>query len=223
MYMKNKIIGILGGTFDPIHLGHTWIAQQILGTTVIKEIFFLPCYTPVHKSTPVATPKHRETMVQLAIEAMPQCKLSRVELAEKKPVYMCNTMANFAQEGITPVLIVGADVWSAFHTWKNPEDILVHGHILVINRPGYPWPPHMPEPFYASEALCNDQAKLQQQPNGHIYMHQLDFPDEFYDNFSSSTLRTQLSHDENPSHRLNLKVLAYCQQQHLYKSTHNND
>ena len=215
--MKRQLVGILGGTFDPIHLGHTWVASQLLSLGLLEEILFVPCHTPVHKNQSIASPMHRETMLKLAIDDMPNTALCRYELEQEKPVYMHNTMAHIASDAICPVLIVGTDVWQTFHRWKHPESILEAGHILVINRPDYPWPPTMPQNIFSETAISHDGKTLKQRANGSICLQKLDFPSAFYDNFSSSSLRQQLSCNQLPTSRINPQVLEYCLKHQLYR------
>ena len=218
-HQNKPLTGLLGGTFDPIHLGHTWIAQSLSECLGLSKVLFMPCHTPVHKNQPKASPEQREAMVRLALENHPQCALHRFEILQQKPIYTYTTMAALVKEGIKPALILGADAWEDFPTWENGDAILESGHIIVVNRPGFDWPPstHNESPFQSS--ITHDLTELEQNDFGKILLKKIDFPENFYDNFSSSNIRQQLTLGVRPQGKLDDKVFSYCQKHRIYEES----
>jgi len=214
---QKPLTGLLGGTFDPIHLGHTWIAQSLIESLGLRKVLFMPCHTPVHKSLPKASAEQREAMVQLSLENHPKCALHRFELLQKKPIYTYTTMAELVKEGIKPALILGADAWEDFPTWENGDCILKSGYIIVVYRPGFDWPPSSHEESPLESSITQDLADLEQNDFGKILLKKIDFPENFYDNFSSSNIRQQITLGGQPQGKLDDKVFSYCQKHRIYE------
>lgn len=136
-----KPIGILGGTFDPVHFGHLRTALELKQILDLQEIKFLPCHTPVHKELPSAHPHHRIAMLQLAIANESGFALDDRELRRATPSYMIETLTSLRQElNDTPlILIMGSDAFTNLPTWKNWQQLLDMAHIAVAIRAGKKW------------------------------------------------------------------------------------
>lgn len=130
-------IGILGGTFDPIHQGHIHLALELLSELKFECIKFLPCYQPVHRSMPVTTPEDRVQMIKIAIKDQPQLSLDLREIERAGPSYMIDTLISLRNElPNTPLcLILGLDSFNHIDTWKCWKELLVYAHFIVVNRP----------------------------------------------------------------------------------------
>jgi nicotinate-nucleotide adenylyltransferase len=134
-------IGILGGTFDPIHRGHldaAAAAEDILGLT---QVFVVPSHVPPHRSQPLASSFHRFAMVALAVAGRPGWRASDVELRSSPPSYTAATLTSFHQRGYHPYelfFVVGADAFVDIQAWKGFPQLLDHAHFVVISRPGTP-------------------------------------------------------------------------------------
>ena len=135
-----KPIGLLGGTFDPIHLGHLHLAQTLLTTLDFQAIHFIPCYQPVHRTTPQASALDRMKMVELAIQAQPGLIADPTEIKRQGPSYMIDTLKTLrAQFPSTPLaLIFSSESFEHFFTWKDWQDFLKLCHIVVANRQHLP-------------------------------------------------------------------------------------
>lgn len=133
----HKPIGILGGTFDPIHLGHLKLGFEVLKKTPIQIIKILPCYQPVHRNEPKASSQQRVAMIQKAISEYPQFELDEREITRKGPSFMIDTLESLRKEfPNTPLcLIVGQDAFSQLPTWKKWRELLLFAHIVIANRP----------------------------------------------------------------------------------------
>lgn len=131
-------IGVLGGTFDPIHYGHLRPALDVQQQLNLTRIHFIPCYQPVHRGTPQASSAQRAQMVKLALADYPQCVFDSTELDRQGPSYMVDTLASLKQRlpqaGL--VLIMGMDAFAKFMHWHQWQTILTLANIAVMHRPG---------------------------------------------------------------------------------------
>lgn len=134
--MKQRI-GILGGTFNPVHIGHLRIAIELLDRKIIDEIRFIPCKIPVHKKNPKITLKHRLDMLQLALKDLPQVTLDLREIERDTPSYMAETLTSLHDEFPKAqfYLIMGSDSLETFPHWHQPNLIMKRSHLMVIERP----------------------------------------------------------------------------------------
>src|SRR3990167_1546814 len=129
-------LGILGGTFNPIHEGHIQIAERVLHTCDLERIEFIPCYSPPHRNTPTTTPEQRLAMVKLAIQHHAQFSINEFELQQKNTSYTVNTLTHLrAQHPAQSLcLIVGSDAFSHFHKWHQFEKIMTLANLIVVTR-----------------------------------------------------------------------------------------
>lgn len=135
-------LGILGGTFDPIHLGHLAIAEQARDVLGLERVLFVPAARPPHKlDRPVSPAADREAMVALAIADNASFELSRLELERPGPSYAVDTVARVAARSRAegrdePVFILSGEALLAFPTWRLPRRILQRCRLAVAPRPG---------------------------------------------------------------------------------------
>lgn len=132
-------IGILGGTFDPIHLGHLRLAQEVAETLALSAVRFIPSGTPPHRAAPQTTVAHRVAMIRLAIADNPLFMLDERETQRAGRSYTYDTLAALRGEfGATQslVLLMGADAFLGFETWHRWQEIFGLTHIAVAHRPG---------------------------------------------------------------------------------------
>lgn len=133
-----RLIGINGGTFDPIHYGHlrsAFEAQQQLG---LSQVRFIPCYQPVHKGQPQVSAKQRCDMISLAIESQSSFLLDTIEIDLGGPSYMVQTLEalkpTFKKDSL--VLMMGTDAFANFCKWHQWQRILELANIAIYHRPG---------------------------------------------------------------------------------------
>ncbi len=137
-------IGILGGTFDPIHLGHLAIAEEAREVLGLERVLFVPAGVPPHKQgLPISPAEDRLSMVELAIAANPWFEASRVELDRDGPSYTVDTVAALLSPtgpaGAITVLL-SAELFGSLPSWHEPERLLRLARVAVVPRPGYPEP-----------------------------------------------------------------------------------
>ena len=135
-------IGILGGTFNPIHIGHLILAEEAHFKLKLDKLVFVPAFVPPHKSSSeIISAKDRLEMVRLAIEDNPAFGLSTFEIDSKKRSYSIDTLKEFrVVYGADAELcfITGSDSLKDLFSWKNINDIFKISKFIVANRPGYP-------------------------------------------------------------------------------------
>jgi len=133
-------IGILGGTFDPVHFGHLRLAEEMLELARLREIRFIPAGTPPHRGRPQTPARHRSAMVRLAIAGQPAFVLDEREVDRTTPCYTVDTLRELRAElGTTQplCLLMGGDAFLQLHTWHEWERLFELAHILVGYRPGF--------------------------------------------------------------------------------------
>ena len=137
-------IGVLGGTFDPIHIGHLILAEEVRARLNLAEILFVPTGQPCLKvDSPISPAEHRVEMVRLAIAGKPYFKLSTMEIERSGPTYTVDTIAELkAQLGTEDELffILGWDNLAELPRWRQPSRLITMCRLVAVPRPGYPLP-----------------------------------------------------------------------------------
>ncbi|MFB3894843.1 MAG: nicotinate-nucleotide adenylyltransferase [bacterium] len=134
-------LGIFGGTFNPIHIGHLIIAQESLSQFKLDQVVFVPAAIPPHKANhDIATAEHRLQMVKLAIAGNPLFQVSDIELNRNDKSYTIDTIKAFQKKygpGTELNFIIGLDALLEFFTWKDAEQLLDLCRFLVAPRKGF--------------------------------------------------------------------------------------
>jgi nicotinate-nucleotide adenylyltransferase len=137
-------MGILGGTFDPIHNGHLAIADEARTYLNLSEVLFLPAGQPWMKSDqPISAAHHRTAMIRLALEGRPYFKLSTIEIEYKGPSYSVDTIVKLraqSEEAFDCYFIVGWDNLAKIPLWKDPAKLIETCFLAAVPRPGYDRP-----------------------------------------------------------------------------------
>lgn len=146
-------IGLLGGTFDPIHLGHLRAAESAREALALDRVAFLPAGAPPHRRPPGSSPLDRFAMVCLATASHPSFLAWDTEIRRPGPSYTVETLATLKEErpGDAFVMIVGSDTWPEMAAWRDPERLFRLCSVAVVDRPGETGPLVAP-PFPASMA-----------------------------------------------------------------------
>jgi len=131
-------IGLLGGTFDPIHAGHLAAAKAALDCAELDRVMFIPAAQPPHRPRAIATADDRLEMCRLAIEGDTRFVVSDVELERGGPSYTVDTLAELRRShpGDQLRLILGWDAARLFSTWRRPDEVRALATIVVVARPG---------------------------------------------------------------------------------------
>jgi nicotinate-nucleotide adenylyltransferase len=134
-------VGVLGGTFDPIHIGHLVSAEEAWVELELERVVFIPAGLPPHKLDHVMSPvEHRLAMVELAIASNPHFAVSRTDIDRLGPCYTVDTIELLRDEwgrGVEIYFIMGSDSLLDILTWHNPERLIRLCRFAVVSRPGY--------------------------------------------------------------------------------------
>ena len=152
-------LGLFGGTFDPVHLGHLRSAEEVKEEYALDEVCFVPCGVPPHRSgRPGAAPHHRLEMVRLAVAARPGLGVSDIEVTRPGASYSIDTVRHFLAtlgQGDDLYLILGLDAFLLIGSWKDWRELLALTHVIVTSRPGFGDElPYEKIPVVVREAFC---------------------------------------------------------------------
>lgn len=211
--MEPQALGLLGGTFDPIHCGHLQIAQACLAELPLQQIHFIPCQQPVHKIAPLASAQQRFEMLQIATAPYPNFYVNRCEIDRKSASYTIDTLSDLRH--IMPntrlCWILGSDALLDFMQWRQWRSILHLAHLIVIIRPKF----NLPTQGALAELVQNQRLEspelLAQHPAGGIFMLRL-APLAI----ASRELRKQIHAGHAPVNQLPKGVWEYIQSNQLY-------
>jgi nicotinate-nucleotide adenylyltransferase len=133
-------IGILGGTFDPIHRGHLDAADAAVEQLKLTRLFVVTSNVPPHRAQPLASPYHRFAMVALAVVDRPDWRAADLELRHDAPSFTSRTLGLFHERGCVSselFFVIGADAFADIETWRDYPRILDAAHFAVVSRPGF--------------------------------------------------------------------------------------
>ncbi|OGS98480.1 MAG: nicotinic acid mononucleotide adenylyltransferase [Gallionellales bacterium RIFCSPLOWO2_12_FULL_59_22] len=217
--MSDTPIGILGGTFDPIHFGHLRLAEEMLELANLRQIRFIPTGTPPHRDAPQVSAQHRSAMVRLAISGQPAFVLDEREVNRNTSCYTVDTLHELRAElgAAQPLcLLMGGDAFLQLHTWHEWEQLFGLAHIVVGYRPGFTLEEriHTATPVlcrHYQQRLCSVEA-LSQQPCGGIT--ELAIPKL---EISATDIRRRVAEGRTIRYLLPDAVSGYIYQHHLYQ------
>lgn len=215
-----KAIGILGGTFDPIHYGHLRLAEEMLELAGLRQIRFIPAGIPPHRAQPQVSAQHRSAMVQLAIADQPAFVLDDREIRRTVFCYTVDTLGELRAEfgaGQPLCLLMGGDAFLQLHTWHQWERLFELAHIVVGYRPGFPLDQRIHAATaalqsYYRQRLCS-AAELSQRPAGGVAV--LAIPEL---DISATLIRSRVAEHRSIRYLLPNAVADYIHQHHLYSS-----
>ncbi len=132
------MIGVFGGTFDPVHNGHLRIAMDVLDQLSLSCVHFIPCKNPVHRDKPMLAAEQRLHLLRLAIQDQGQFIADDRELQREGFSYMIDTLDSLRNDfpEQTLLLMIGADAFVQFDQWHRWQDILTRAHLVLMQRPG---------------------------------------------------------------------------------------
>lgn len=207
-------LGILGGTFDPIHFGHLRTALDIQTCIGLNEVRLLPCHIPGHRDNPSAGAHHRIEMIRLAIEDEAGLSLDTRECNTSDTSYTVNTLLSYREElgNQQPIcLIMGMDSFCTLPQWYRWQEILNLAHIIVVHRPGSHLGTQVPLSHLLSRCRVKHPQDLLDQNNGGIWIQNATNLD-----ISSSHIRQLIKKGQSPRYLLPNSVWQYIQENKLY-------
>jgi nicotinate-nucleotide adenylyltransferase len=213
-------LGILGGTFDPIHYGHLRLAEELAEALKLAEVRLIPAGTPPHRAAPPTAATHRLAMAVLAIVGNPHLAVDAREVRRSGPGYTYDTLAELrAEEGAQRplVLLLGADAFLDLATWHRWHELFALAHIVIAHRPGFPvetWPERMPQPLAREyeKRLMKQPLNVYMSPAGGIAALPIAALD-----ISATMIRGALAEGYSPRYLLPETVLDYIRANNLYR------
>ncbi|HSX85238.1 MAG TPA: nicotinate-nucleotide adenylyltransferase [Cellvibrio sp.] len=209
-----KTLGIFGGTFDPIHIGHLRMALEIKQQLHLDEMRLVPCYLPPHRPAPGATAEQRVAMLTRALCDCAELVLDERELQRNKLSYTYDTLCELRAElgeQASLCLCMGMDSFASLDTWHNWGQLLQLAHITVVARPGW----FLPESGVIAELLQmhrnNTDVIAQQAAGAIVVLEQRLLP------ISATDIRAQVRAGNSPQFLVSDGVWNYIRDQQLYQ------
>lgn len=213
MHQTHKAIGILGGTFDPIHLGHLRMALELYEALDLARVHIIPSYQPIYRKKPVASPSQRLNMVQCAVKHEPALYADDREIRREGITYTIDTLIEMrAQMPDIPLcLLLGIDAFIGLPSWQRWEEILQYAHIVVAHRPHY----HLPQNGIVAELmqsrLHTETAIIHETLAGAILLKPITALE-----ISATDIRKQIAMGRNPRYLLPDDVYSYIKESGTY-------
>ena len=212
----NAPIGIMGGTFDPVHFGHLRLAQEASEILGLERVRWVPAGQPWHRVAPRATGAHRLEMVRLAIDKNPQFELDDAEIRQTAPGYTVETLERLRRDlgaKRSMVLLLGTDAFRNLSSWQRWRDLFDLAHIFVAQRPGHSLTPGGMTAALAAEwrSRAGTPDVLRERPAGSIVTYGTTALD-----ISASAIRAHFAQARSPRYLLPSAVLDYIDAHGLY-------
>ena len=208
------MLGIFGGTFDPIHNGHLRVAIDAYEKLGLDQVHLIPLSGAVHRDQPKASAEHRLAMIKKAIEHIPYLIADDREIRRGGASYMVDTLSSLKADhpNETLCLLLGTDAFNGFDRWRNPAQILQLANLVVLKRPGYSVPTDSPLAELINDHLCDDLGILKTSPAGKIYFLEVTQLD-----IASSEIRQKVAESHQTNFLLPSRTLEYIQKHQLYR------
>ena len=201
---KNVAIGLMGGSFDPIHLGHIEIAKQAKDAMKLEQVWFIPSGRPPHKAHLGAAAAQRLEMTRLAIEELAWASACDIEVFREGTIYTVDTLGLLTAQypETTFYYIIGADTLVDLPNWRSPEKVCSLCEFICIKRPGID-----------DATVQRAMQRMETEYGKRIYLIDVSGPD-----ISSTEIRNALAAGENTQAMLPEAVRDYIDRENLYRS-----
>lgn len=211
-----QLIGLLGGTFNPIHNGHLRLAQELADALNFSEVRFIPSANPPHKTVPKVSAQHRAAMVQLAISDNPLFNLDIRELDRLGASYTIDTLISLQEElggSVALCLIMGSDAFAKLNTWHRWQALLDYCHIILVQRPTSATQPQLADELSVllHDHYTENVSDLADENAGYIHMQKITALD-----ITATNIRAQLEAGISPRYLMPDNVLDYMKHNKLY-------
>lgn len=210
-------IGILGGTFDPIHFGHLRLAEELSQQLALSEVRFIPSANPWHREGPAATPVQRKEMTGFAIAGNSRFVLDDREVRKNSPGYTVETLLELRQEQgaeQSMYLLLGADAFLGLPSWHRWRELFELAHVAVAYRPGFSLRQEQMDSALREvleQRICAEPADLHGLPGGRILTCPIT-PLAI----SATSIRAEIKAGRSPRYLLPQSVLDYIREHQLY-------
>jgi len=212
-------IGVLGGTFDPVHCAHLRLAEECADAIGLSKVRFIPTGTPPHRGTPRVSGPHRMEMVRLAIRGNPRFEGDDREIRRQGVCYTFDTLNELRTElGDRPLcLLMGSDAFSALTTWHRWEELFDLAHFVIAHRPGFSLQQlqsSLPGPLRKIylQRVASSSGILRRDSGGAIYAKEITALD-----IAATQIRGLLAGGGSARYLVPEAVLDYIEHHRLYK------
>lgn len=208
------MIGILGGTFDPIHYGHLRPAQEVMRALGLDEVRLLVAGIPPHRPAPIATAIQRLEMARLACVEFPRFVVDDCEIRRPGPSYTVDTLRELrARVGERALcFMMGVDMFQGIETWREWQRLPRLAHLVVMHRPGWRVPDATDLPAWARARVAQRPDELTQSPAGRLIFQAATVPQDV----SASRVRAALAAGNPVEQWLPKHVLDFIRRHRLY-------
>lgn len=205
------MIGIYGGTFDPVHFGHLRTALEVKEIFALDEIRLIPCFIPPHRDSPSVPASMRLRMLELALVGRAGMTVDTREMERGGPSYMVETLASLRVEiGDRPLLLfIGADAFAGLTDWYQWQRLFEFAHVVVMTRPGFN--AQAIDGFLAGRLTENRQV-LKEHSAGHLFFQSVTRLE-----ISATAIRQIIARHRDPGFLLPESVIQYIRQHKLYQ------
>lgn len=209
-----KDIGILGGTFDPVHNGHLRTALAAQQDFSLDAVRLVPCHHPVHKDEPKVSAQHRIAMLHKATKTEKKLVVDVRECMRPGPSYMVETLESLRTEHPHDrlFLLLGADTFNKLEAWKDWQKLFELAHIIVITRPGWEIKPSHLIEEYCEQRIVSNFSEMCETQVGKVLVYSF-IPLMI----ASSDIRLQLQENKSVRYLTPNKVINYINKHELYK------
>jgi nicotinate-nucleotide adenylyltransferase len=217
-------IGVLGGSFNPVHLGHLLVADELRETLALDQVCFVPARRPPHKpATDLAPAEHRYAMTALAIRGNPYFSVSDIELNRPDPSYTVDTLEELRRGAPPPAaffLLLGSETFLDFLSWKEPQRIAGLARLAVVPRTGSGFDPDSLQAQKILQELGQERwvrvlpaCRSPEPPRGVFLVSAISLP------ISASELRRRAREGRSLRYRVPEAVADYITTHRLYQET----
>ena len=212
------MIGILGGSFDPVHYGHLRPALEVQQFLGLDEIRLVPSLLPPHRPQPLASPQQRVAMLNAAVENYPVFKVDTREFDREGPSYTLDTLISLRKEmpAVDLCLLVGMDAFQILASWHRWRELTDHCHMVVLDRPGAQLPTQGELADFIRLHRVMEPEKLGKQASGLLYFHSVSQLQ-----ISSTAIRKLLATGGDAGFLLPERVLDVVRSKGLYSVAEN--
>jgi nicotinate-nucleotide adenylyltransferase len=211
------MIGVYGGTFNPIHYGHLRTALEVQALFNLEQLRLIPCRQPPHRDQPEVSGQLRMEMLKLAIDGVAGFITDGRELDREGPSYMVDTLRSLRQEmpEQSVILFIGADAFFGLEKWHRWQQLFDYAHLVVMTRPNFGL---QPESEFLRQRLVTQREMLVTKSAGYLFFQAVTPLD-----ISATQIRQIIATNGNPQFLLPDAVLAFIRQHQLYQAAPLND
>jgi nicotinate-nucleotide adenylyltransferase len=206
------MIGVFGGTFDPIHYGHLRSALEVMEVFNLQEIRFIPSANPPHRQAPIASATERYQMLQLGLQNRTGFICDNREMQREGRSFMVDTLKSLNKDfpGQNLFLFIGCDAFNTITSWSRWQQLFLFAHLVVMTRPGFI---RQELDYFLQSRYVDSLEEIAETKAGKLYFQpvtQLDI--------SATAIRSLLAMNKSPEFLIPDPVIDYIKQNHIYKT-----